>query len=1343
LAQATDYLVKEYFNQFTFAETTAHMISEIGYTEVLTLVSTAISVAATFFGGFLAKSFAKAVGLDELVAKFSSKTVNTAQMTALKRLMTKLSNNVLYKVASRSIAEAFQEIVMDSFIETFVQNLCDITGLPDAVGHWASVLATSEREALNNKISYKKFKKTARSEYDSNPAFREFMNELSAQTGMSFEKLLSHRTQQISDWFQENQQSQDAEGGNGWKSALGAIGKIFGFVTKASSLLLGSAIAFNAIDLFGDTGKAVGHVALPMLEYLAQKIHRKSPLGTLLSMADKEGKKGRKTPMPDVSSDIIIKSNIKNMDFSGVKQVKQAPTTIQNVPAFATRSLAEKYFTAEDVEKDLRDKELAERIEKSVPPEDAGILKAVKRRGIDQDFWKASSSEVTSKMDVEFILNHRDEIMLRTLLAYVKGKNAREQGRAIGDAKDIERLEFKLVKIEIIRRQKQLARIQGLFSSDACTVIEEVAREWNVGDFALNEIGAFLEDRLPEIASANLDTYQGFLQALELKVGNNKGLVRFVTDVIVKKASNGEILNQLEQTVFDWLKAGILKAGADQSVQGEIIRFLNDEFEVFVVDGQYQPISDINKWKEGSEVSDLYWITKIFYDDVMDFCVEQGILEGKYDGQDLDQNEMGKRLQKLTGVHILSQLNYMEKMQIFQLSDFDRHYYAWYAGIVNHPKFAELGLEIREEFHRSFERFWKLNGKYFESDVANEGRIFLYRIADLYDKQGLSQLQVHLGLPKEFYPKFYRSDLDMKVISNYISIIERNAGTIQDRWKRELVISLCHDFNSFAADSANIEKLFDEFDSTSPRVWLFKSLLSSSQAFASVSSFSGISKLFFQHSYEGKLSHELRRDKTTIMSWPSIQEIIMSVEGWTLDSFPNYFKPLLQNEAEKQDITVAEYVQHLKNKVIDKIERWMFKNPFTAVTKKSNAIYVSWKFHARDATLTRDDLKLESRLSSAILAAYHVFTSEVRAIYRNYPYFRYADTLNRNLKDGREFTVKALKDILADMEMFIAYDQFGEWENILIYQRAIDQIHDYAIQRGRNLESTASDAQQNYHWHEGYLVEPDRFVGSKFLGMKRYFGSEVKTYWDDNRKTVLVKPSEKFFDDLTGAKQNLRVSLFSKKWLDRNGFNLAVKKKASYEFLTSGFGKSVPKDKVTDPFFLEAVKIAQEIVDLGISGKERHPRWCKEMMRRRPESVVADGPLWYYDELSKTMFTGHPDLLAILKGMLWVLDYKPNLRFEIEGTDILMFINSVVQVAAYGAMACLMFGIHPGEVKCATVRENGYWEYSPLEGLEFMTDFWQDIFEAKYGEENPNFRELPEYWPPWQPLLDALKNAIK
>ena len=133
LAQATQHVVMDYFNQYTYAEVTANMISEIAYTETMTFWSTIISAVAMYAGSAL--------------------TGGATQSLALAGV----------GMVKSAISEVFEEIIKDSFIETLVENTVDMWGGSENLAMWLSALATSAREtagalgqfALSIKVSTK------------------------------------------------------------------------------------------------------------------------------------------------------------------------------------------------------------------------------------------------------------------------------------------------------------------------------------------------------------------------------------------------------------------------------------------------------------------------------------------------------------------------------------------------------------------------------------------------------------------------------------------------------------------------------------------------------------------------------------------------------------------------------------------------------------------------------------------------------------------------------------------------------------------------------------------------------------------------------------------------------------------------------------------------------------------------------------------------------------------------------------------------------------------------------------------------------------------------------------
>ncbi|MHA1985254.1 MAG: hypothetical protein ACW98D_01325 [Promethearchaeota archaeon] len=133
LRQATAYSIMDYMNQYTFAKTTAEMIAEISYTEVLTLISSAISAASMVLGSWAVQ------GLKGVFAQ--------AGVSLTKQLLTMLGQ-FAYSVVIGSVKEMFEEIIVDGFLETWGEKWIKSIGGNDDMAFWFSSLLTSGREAL-------------------------------------------------------------------------------------------------------------------------------------------------------------------------------------------------------------------------------------------------------------------------------------------------------------------------------------------------------------------------------------------------------------------------------------------------------------------------------------------------------------------------------------------------------------------------------------------------------------------------------------------------------------------------------------------------------------------------------------------------------------------------------------------------------------------------------------------------------------------------------------------------------------------------------------------------------------------------------------------------------------------------------------------------------------------------------------------------------------------------------------------------------------------------------------------------------------------------------------------
>ncbi|MEJ2250237.1 MAG: S26 family signal peptidase, partial [Candidatus Lokiarchaeota archaeon] len=148
LSQSTSYAIMDYFDQFQYAQSTAMMTAEIGYTGLLTLTSTLLSTPLIILG-----SYATAAE-QETSNTIASQTTNVIMKTALKeaektaeKSIQSIALNVIGGAVTRSISEVFEEIFIDSIVEGAVSNFATkICGLSADAGHWLSVLATTARE---------------------------------------------------------------------------------------------------------------------------------------------------------------------------------------------------------------------------------------------------------------------------------------------------------------------------------------------------------------------------------------------------------------------------------------------------------------------------------------------------------------------------------------------------------------------------------------------------------------------------------------------------------------------------------------------------------------------------------------------------------------------------------------------------------------------------------------------------------------------------------------------------------------------------------------------------------------------------------------------------------------------------------------------------------------------------------------------------------------------------------------------------------------------------------------------------------------------------------------------
>lgn len=254
LLQANHYAVMDVMNQYTFGETTANMIAEVGYTEVLTLVSTACTLWAIALDSWSTAGLQQ-IGkqVSEKVTQVTFKTFFSTLKTAMVQSVTKsLVAQMAYTILLTPIKEAVEEIVMDGLIEGFFEGLVDCCGGSANLGFWLSTLATTARET-NLYMSFfvkQDFGTTTQTEVDTQvDAAQEFYTNLDANTDV---EIIQEGQEDISGQIEENTQTAETKQekmGEEQKSIMDWLKLIGTFTYFASSLFLGGLSLSGSLSL--------------------------------------------------------------------------------------------------------------------------------------------------------------------------------------------------------------------------------------------------------------------------------------------------------------------------------------------------------------------------------------------------------------------------------------------------------------------------------------------------------------------------------------------------------------------------------------------------------------------------------------------------------------------------------------------------------------------------------------------------------------------------------------------------------------------------------------------------------------------------------------------------------------------------------------------------------------------------------------------------------------------------------------------------------------------------------------------------------------------------------------
>jgi hypothetical protein len=132
-------------------------------------------------------------------------------------------------------------------------------------------------------------------------------------------------------------------------------------------------------------------------------------------------------------------------------------------------------------------------------------------------------------------------------------------------------------------------------------------------------------------------------------------------------------------------------------------------------------------------------------------------------------------------------------------------------------------------------------------------------------------------------------------------------------------------------------------------------------------------------------------------------------------------------------------------------------------------------------------------------------------------------------------------------------------------------------------------------------------------------------------------------------------------------------------------------------------------------------------------------PVYYYDEASGWLFTGHIDTIKIVGKTIYIVDYKPDYTINLKrpGKVGTPFFDAVPQLAAYAIMFEKLFHEvlqdHGYEVRCAILNKINNRDNVKLFNPKPCLALYTAMYELKWKDKTPPWRllvpdDLVEYY---------------
>jgi len=351
---------------------------------------------------------------------------------------------------------------------------------------------------------------------------------------------------------------------------------------------------------------------------------------------------------------------------------------------------------------------------------------------------------------------------------------------------------------------------------------------------------------------------------------------------------------------------------------------------------------------------------------------------------------------------------------------------------------------------------------------------------------------------------------------------------------------------------------------------------------------------------------------------------------------------------------------------------------------------------------------------------------------------------NTPSQDRYDVSFKSIKEDLKSLAVEIDGDsyasQFGSYSISPTYHwRSLMTIVTYLRKKVHNGEISMSDYTRvveagrvlsketgmNPSRPSVYTYSPSlefKYSKSNIEALKIESNSEIYRIFDYFHKLensgggrALVK----FFNALKGCTESFSMSLFSMSPYSKNlGFVKEDRQEYIKRVANNVVGEIGTHHKSlgelvrfagyrnTDEFVLNDAKLLSLINPSTKYNEQPSHEFMQYLALKEIPTIIAVEPL-LWTMIDGKVYNGHVDFFQVDGNKIRLIDYKPDLNFDPSSDNVAKhFIDSIPQVASYGIILNLMFGILGYEIECVTFNENGYYIYDPYKALESSVDFY-------------------------------------